>query len=167
MLGWAKILNLDLGGSLVGQPTSSAGPVPLEPGLLLCPDKGLGELSHCPWTMPPGPALLCYLGMMLMGGLLPQVLRQMRGWVRSHAPSLSQPALPSGLHEGQDQHSIVLTHQHSLRWQPRSGTSSCYLVITQITDINIDSSCSRTLDPDVVLSVSPGQDIAMASQFGP
>lgn len=35
-------------------------------------------------------------------GLLSQVLQQMRGWVSSHVPRLSEPALPNRSHEGLD-----------------------------------------------------------------
>ena len=36
------------------------------------------------------------------------------------------------------------------------------MVITQATDIDIDPTCSRTMDPDTACSI-PGQDITIAS----
>jgi hypothetical protein len=53
---------------------------------------------------------------------------------------------------------------HVVSWgQLRPQTSTCLLVETQATDINIDPSCSRTMDADMALGGSPRQDLTMAS----
>lgn len=45
---------------------------------------------------------------------------------------------------------------------PEPWESVCPLMVTQAVDINTDHSCSRTKDPDLVLSSIPGSDVTMA-----
>lgn len=54
----------------------------------------------------------------------------------------------------------ALGHHHGHR--SRSWASIWPLVVTQATDINIDSDCSRATCLDTVLGSSPGPDVIMA-----
>lgn len=52
--------------------------------------------------------------------------------------------------------SVAPRHQHRLRWLPSLRTSVWPLVVTWATDINTDTSCSKTTDPDFALLGSTG-----------
>lgn len=77
--------------------------------------------------------------------------------------------------EGRGQLITVLRHQHGFSRQPSPQTFTWSLMITRALDINVDPSCSKTMEPDTVLGGSLGPDIPMASggstshsgQFGP
>ena len=59
--------------------------------------------------------------------------------------------------------SLVLRHPQGLWWQSRPWTCPWPLVVIWATDIDTDPSCSRTMEPDMVLGDSSGQDLTMAS----
>ncbi|KAL6092601.1 hypothetical protein STEG23_028835 [Scotinomys teguina] len=69
-----------------------------------------------------------------------------------------------------DQHGpsghMALGQQHGHRFQPRPRTSVWPMVATQATDINMDPGYYRTIDPDKVLSSSPGPVLTMAPGGG-
>ena len=54
---------------------------------------------------------------------------------------------------------MVLRHQHGLRLWPRPQVSVWPLVVSWVTNINIEPDCGRTGDPDMVLGSSPGLDV--------
>ncbi|KAL6036658.1 hypothetical protein STEG23_005376 [Scotinomys teguina] len=57
---------------------------------------------------------------------------------------------------------MTLRHQQALRCQPRPLASAWPLVVTGTTVINSDSSFEGAMDPNMVLSSSPGQNVIMA-----
>lgn len=59
--------------------------------------------------------------------------------------------------------SVALRLQQSHRLQPRSLASVGPLVATWATNFNTDPSCSRTMDPDMVLNISLGPIVTMAT----
>ena len=63
--------------------------------------------------------------------------------------------------------SMDLRYTDDTWWQPKSWVSTWPLVLTQATDINTDPSYRRTMDPDMVLGSSPGQDHTIASSYLP
>lgn len=49
---------------------------------------------------------------------------------------------------------------------PEHGWASAWpLEMLRVTDVNRDSSCSTTTDTDMILGLSPGQDLIMASSY--
>ena len=52
---------------------------------------------------------------------------------------------------------MALRHPHDHRVQPRPQASVWSSVATLAININKDSDCGRTMDPDMVLGSSPAQ----------
>lgn len=69
--------------------------------------------------------------------------------------TLSGSTCHSGLYRSGN--GTVLRHQLAHRGQTRSWVTVWHLVATQVTDINKDSGCRKTMDPDMVLGSGPGQ----------
>lgn len=92
-------------------------------------------------------------------------LAAIRPWTPGHGPQWLQGL---GHHHG-------LRWQHGFRQQHRRGTSTWPSLVTQATDINSDSYCSRTWVPDMALDASPDLGTTMVSggiaghshQYGP
>lgn len=56
---------------------------------------------------------------------------------------------------------VALKDKHRSMWMPRRLTSACPLMVSVSKDINIDPSCSRTMNSDVALGRSPDLDNTM------